>query len=429
MIAAPFEFLAALDGPGLIAMFWHALFLEIPRYALPGALVALVHVLNPRPGARRDDAGAAFPAGRRPRVTLLLPGHNEADRLDAAIASISRQSWRPDEIVVVDDGSSDAMADKARALKRAGYVDRVFSTRLRAGKSAAANLGLRHATGDIVVIADVDTTYDDDAFERLVAPFADPAVGAVAGNLGVRNWRASTVTRWQAVQYLESISLGRRVTDMLGILYIVSGAFGAFRREALEAVGGWDVGPGEDADITVKMRRAGWRVRFAPDAWSLTDVPETVPALVRQRLRWNRSLVRIRMRKFGAILDPRQAAFTLRNALGVIDVLFFQLIMAASFAVYLLWVFLTYGDGGWLVLAAASLIYAGLGLVTFLAAAAVSGEYGRLSLLPEAVTYGLFNSFFLRFVRLYAAVDELVFRHSYADDYVPPKVRERTERF
>ncbi|MCR9219865.1 MAG: glycosyltransferase family 2 protein [Alphaproteobacteria bacterium] len=420
MIDEPLNYLLSLNAQEFVRMFWHTLFIEIPRYLLPGALIALGHASH-RP--RRTVAGGPT----APRVSVLLPGHNESARLELAVQSMRLQSRPPDQIIVIDDGSTDGMGALARRLKREGAIDLALSTRLRGGKSAAANLGLGYATGEVVVIADVDTTYDDDAFERLVAPFDDPACGAVSGNLGVRNWNEGLIARWQTIQYLLSISLGRRVTDMLGILYIVSGAFGAFRRTALEQVGGWDVGPGEDADITVKLRQAGWRVQFAPEAWALTDAPETLTALVRQRLRWNRSLVRIRLRKFGRILNPRRDAFLLRNAMGVLDVLFFQVVLAASFLSYLIWLFWTYGSFAWIAVAAVSMFYVGLGTIGFLAACAVSGDYGRLRLLPEAMTYGLFNSYFLRFVRLYAALDELIYRHSYDDDYVPQKVRERTE--
>lgn len=411
--------LLSLGALELLAMFWHLVVLEVPRYLLPGVVVALL------------DAVARPPRGAVPReltVSVLLPGHNEAQALERSVRSIHAQSRRPEQIIIIDDGSTDGMAAVARRLQRAGWIDIVLSTRLRAGKSAAANLGLLYASGDVIVIADVDTSYDDDAFARLLEPFVDPRVGGVAGNLGVRN-ATTLIARWQAVQYLESISLGRRISDLFGILFIVSGAFGAFRRRALEQVGGWDVGPGEDADITAKLRRAGWHVRFAPEAWSLTDVPETLPALVRQRLRWNRSLVRIRMRKFASLVSPAQASFRLRDALGVIDILFFQLVMSVSFAAYLVWVFATYGSLAWTVLLCASLVYMALGLLSFLAACAVSRHRARLDLIPEALTYGLFNSYLLRFVRLWAVLDELLQRGSYRDEYVPDKVRARTVRY
>ena len=92
--------------------------------------------------------------------------------------------------------------------------------------------------GEIVVILDIDTTLDRDALEMLVPYFSDPRVGGVGGDLGVRNGGASVVTRCQQIEYLIAISLGRRIGDLLGLLTIVSGAFGAFRRCAVLGVGG-----------------------------------------------------------------------------------------------------------------------------------------------------------------------------------------------
>ena len=143
----------------------------------------------------------------------------------------------------------------------------------------------------------------------------------MTSNIGVRNARVSLITRHQAIEYAISISLGRSIQDVLGILSIVSGAFGAFRRSAIEEVGGQDVEVGEDADLTMKLRRAGWRIRFAPGAHALTDVPETVSALIAQRLRWDRGLITIWMRKFRGVFDPRQSTFRLIDVAALADVL------------------------------------------------------------------------------------------------------------
>ena len=82
-----------------------------------------------------------------------------------------------------------------------------------------------------------------------------------------------------------------------------------------------------------------------------------------------------------------------------------------------------------MLIVAVSSVYVVLGMLSFVMAAAVSGWYGRMSLLPYALSYELFNAYFLRFVALIAYLDELVWRHSYDDDYVPRRVRERTERY
>jgi biofilm PGA synthesis N-glycosyltransferase PgaC len=73
----------------------------------------------------------------------------------------------------------------------------------------------------------------------------------------------------------------------------VSGAFGAFTKDALDRVGGWDIGPGLDGDITVKLRKLGYKIVFEPDAVCQTNVPNTFKKLVKQRLRWDKSIVTI----------------------------------------------------------------------------------------------------------------------------------------
>ena len=283
--------------------------------------------------------------------SVILAGHNEAKPCAPASKALAEQTILAElgaiEVIVVDDGSTDRMLDVALDLQREGKIDKVLRLEQRGGKSAAVNLGLSVCTGDIVVISDIDTTFDRDAFAELLGYFADPRVGAVSGNLGVRNAYASLITRYQAIEYAIGISLGRCIQDVLGILSIVSGAFGAFRRAAIEQVGGQDVEVGEDADLTMKLRRAGWRIRFAPDAHALTDVPETVSALISQRLRWDRGLVTIWMRKFRGVFDPRQSTFRLIDVAALADVIGFQVLLALVFPVYLVWLLLlSWRSGG-----------------------------------------------------------------------------------
>ena len=297
------SFLRSLDAKSLILLFWYTTLLEIPRYVI-GALVTTAIVLWWRPvRAAASDL----------TLSVVLVGHNEQRPLRACVEALAEQTVLADggvmQVVVVDDGSTDRMTDVARALQREGKIDTLLRLEHRSGKSAGVNLGLSACRGDIVIIADVDTTFDRDAFAEMLAYFADPSVGAVSGNIGVRNLSASLMTRVQGIEYAIGFSLGRRVADALGILSIVSGAFGAFRRNAIRAGGPTDVEVGEDADLTMKLRRAGWRIRFAPEANALTIVPETVATLIAQRLRWDRGLVTIWLRKFRGAFDPRESTF------------------------------------------------------------------------------------------------------------------------
>jgi len=413
-------FLGSLDFVSLVLLFWYSVLLEGPRYMI-GAIAAAIAVLSERPRQPPDT---------NLTVSVILAGHNEARSLRACVSGFAEQTLSERnrlQVVVVDDGSTDGMADVAHELRGEGLVDEVIRVTHRGGKSAAVNLGLEVCTGDIIVIADIDTSLDRNALAVMLGYFAnDPRLGAVGGDLGVRNECASLVTRCQAIEYGISVSLGRRVADMLGILSMVSGAFGAFRRSAIEGVGGQDVEVGEDADLTMKLRRAGWRIGFAPEARALTQVPETVSSLIAQRLRWDRGIVTIWLRKYRAVFDPRQSTFRALDVLASLDVLVFQFLLPLVFPVYLVWLWWHFGAFAIILLGATVLGYLIVDLVAVIAAAAVRVErpLGVVIYLPIYTILRLV----LRIVRLIAIFQELIFRTSYRDPYVPARVMRRAAR-
>ena len=190
-----------------------------------------------------------------PDVCVILAGLNEAETIGSTLASVW-DSYPCLEIIVVDDGSSDGMADLAGEF--AARHDNVLVLRKphRGGKSSALNFAIPFTEADIVICVDTDSQLEPNAIFEIVQPFADPQVGAVAGTVLARNGGVNLVSQLQAAEYLRSIFLGRMLSSRLGILGIVSGAFGAFRREAIMATGGWDVGPGEDGDLVLRLRKS-----------------------------------------------------------------------------------------------------------------------------------------------------------------------------
>lgn len=417
------SFLSSLDTISLLLLFWYMAVLDVPRYTIGTIVIAAVALFS-RPHTH-------YAVRSRPNVSVLLVGHNEEHALRACVASLWEQTIAREpgrmQVIVVDDGSTDAMFEVARELQADGKVHEAFRLTHRGGKSAGVNLAIGAARNDIVIIADIDTTFDRDAFEIMLRYFDDPEIGAVSGNLGVRNENASLVALHQAIEYKIGISLGRRIMDGLGILSIVSGAFGAFRRDALEAVGRQDVEVGEDADLTMKLRRAGWRIRFAPGALALTDVPMTLSALTAQRLRWDRGLITIWARKFRSALDPAQPTFRLGDAFAIADILLFQIALTLVFPAYLIWLFYTAGDLAFTVLVASLLVYALLDVLAFLTASALDG--GRsLGLLVYLPFYSVMQFSIMRGIRIVAIMQELIFRSSYRDPYVPERVMQAVER-
>ena len=413
-------FLSSFDFTSIVMLFWYTTLLEIPRYTI-GAIIVPAVMLS---------MGRRKPVYSDLSLSIVLVGHNEEKPLRMCLESLGEQTikstCRGFQVVVVDDGSTDKMSEVAKALQREGKIDEFLRLEQRGGKSAGVNLALSRCTGDIVVISDIDTTLDRNALAELVGYFSDPAVGAVSGNLGVRNQSASLMTRFQAIEYTIGLSLGRCIGDALGLLAVISGAFGAFRRVAIESIGGQDVEVGEDADLTMKLRRAGWKLRFAPEAYALTDVPESVSAFIAQRLRWDRGLITIWSRKFRGMLDPRLATFRLTDAAAIIDVILFQVILAIAFPIYIIWLLYYFGLLALTIVGATLIGYALLDALVFVGAAAI-GLRTPLSLVLYLPLYTFLQTVLVRPVRLIAIAQEFIFRSSYRDPYVPRRVMNQVE--
>jgi cellulose synthase/poly-beta-1,6-N-acetylglucosamine synthase-like glycosyltransferase len=170
------------------------------------------------------------------------------------------------------------------------------------GKAAALNYGIQQTNAEVVVCIDGDTVLLPDAIERLVRPFADPTVGAVAGTVYVGNQK-NLITRFQALEYTMSQNLDRRAFDHFNAIGVVPGAIGAWRRQAVTDVGGYSSDTlAEDADLTVSLERRGWKVTYEPKAWALTEAPESLRGFLKQRFRWMFGTLQVAYKHSGALL-------------------------------------------------------------------------------------------------------------------------------
>jgi poly-beta-1,6-N-acetyl-D-glucosamine synthase len=173
-----FWFLHSLDRASVIYLFWYTIIFEIPRYTIGTVIVITARLWVRAPPPLKTDF----------KLSVILAGHNEVKPLRPCIEGLAEQTILADlgaiEVIVIDDGSTDRMLDVALELQREGLIDKVLRLADRGGKSAAVNLGLSSCTGDIVVISDIDTTFDRSAFAEMMGYFADPRVGAVSGNIG-----------------------------------------------------------------------------------------------------------------------------------------------------------------------------------------------------------------------------------------------------
>ncbi|NMO53910.1 glycosyltransferase [Actinoplanes sp. TBRC 11911] len=218
-------------------------------------------------------------------VTIVVPAYNEEKNIGAAVTSLAQsQHGGGVEVVVVDDGSTDSTADEIKKLK----LPNVRLVQVpNGGKANALNTGMAFASNELIVMVDADTVVDPDSIHRLIQPFADETVGAVAGNVKVVN-RRGLLGKWQHIEYVIGFSLDRRLYDTMGCISTIPGALGAFRRKALTQVGGLSEDTlAEDTDLTMAIQRAGWRVVYEESAKAYTEAPASLGQLWKQRYRWS----------------------------------------------------------------------------------------------------------------------------------------------
>lgn len=273
----------------LLLVFGVVSFIEIGFYwiffiaiilAMSRLTVILILAAIQRFNRRRHRPGYA------PAVSVVIPAFREEAVIVPTVKSLLAQEYAGTiEVLVVDDGSPD---DTYGAAQRAfGDNPRVrILTKPNGGKASALNYGIQYAKGEIIVALDADTLFDPDAVTYLIAPLADPHVGAVAGNAKVGN-RINLVTRWQALEYITSQNLDRRAFALLDCIMVVPGAIGAWRKSLVLEVGGFSNDTlAEDQDLTLSISRGGYRVAYADRAIAWTEAPDTLGGLAKQRFRW-----------------------------------------------------------------------------------------------------------------------------------------------
>ena len=273
---------------------------------------------------------------------MIIPTFNGGSGLERTIASLHRQTLRPVEIIVIDDGSTDqtrAVALRARAL---GTVDMVLCHGTRCGRSPAINAAARFASGDLLLTVDADTVFEPTAVARLAAVFDDPRVGGASCNIAISNERESLWTGLQSVEYMMSISAGRSVLDIAGAIGCLSGA--------CAIIGAWrSCGKGAWTSALAKIQST--RCGFAGSATLFAScrtpgrkrmVRRRDLNLLRQRARWDRDALQIRFMMYGELgLFHRYER--LPDTLQRLDFIIFDLVPTLSLPFYLVYVVLLYG--------------------------------------------------------------------------------------
>lgn len=303
---------------------------------------------------RQEHIGRAEAVSQRlaPGVALIVPAYNEEAGIVPAVQSMLSLRHPRHEIVVVDDGSTDATFQRlCAAFDLVGvdkdvpqdipidveilgvYVPEDGRTRLtvvrkvNSGKTDAVNTGINAASEPLIAIVDADSLLDPDALVAVAEPFAEDPVRVIATGGVVRAANGCQVidgrvvniampksryARIQIIEYLRAFLLGRSGWSRLGCLILISGAFGMFRRDILVQLGGLDTGSiGEDFELVMRMHklmrdtRRDYRIEFVAEPIAWTEVPTSTRVLRAQRRRWHRGLFEVLWKYKGMLFRPK----------------------------------------------------------------------------------------------------------------------------
>ena len=227
-----------------------------------------------------EDPGAEFNKG----LSVIIPAYNEEKTIGATIQAVLGNGYPMDklEIIVVNDGSTDNTADVVKTYKNV-----VLFNKLNSGKADSVNKAIQKSKHEFVAIIDADSYPIKDSLKEIMKYFADEKVGAVTGACMVKN-KNNLLEKCQAMEYV-LIAWTRKTLDALHSVFVTPGSLSAYRKKALEDIGGgFDKNiMTEDIEIAWNLLRHKWKTRMATRAKVFTSAPSKFKPWYNQRIRWN----------------------------------------------------------------------------------------------------------------------------------------------
>ncbi len=260
---------------------------------------------------------------KQPAISIIVPAYNEEVTSIQTIQNLLQLEYPNFNIIFIDDGSTDNTF-KNVCNTYSNHKQVQLFTKQNGGKASALNYGIELCTTDFVLCIDADTVLLPNALTEIMRFFYNDNIGAVAGNVKVGNQK-NILTKWQAIEYITAQNIDRRAFDYVNGIAIIPGAIGAFRKEAILKAGGFTSDTlAEDCDLTIRINTCGYVVRNCNTAIAITEAPETVSALLKQRFRWNYGVMQ-------SFWKNRKACFNIQHKglgfFGLPNILLFQIII------------------------------------------------------------------------------------------------------
>lgn len=242
-----------------------------------------------------------------PTISILMPAFNEEEVIEPALRNLLSLNYENYEVIMIDDGSTDntvAIVEDVVARKNPRRIPIRIIAQSNAGKANALNTGLIHASGEFIMCVDSDSRITANSLLSGLRYFQNPRIAAVAGNIVVAN-QTNLLTWFQHLEYLISQNFLRRGLSLFGVVTVIPGPIGLFRKEAISQAGGYSEDKNmfaEDADLSVRLLALGWYISSDEKMQAYTEAPDTINSMLRQRYRWKRGIYQVLKTNFYSLI-------------------------------------------------------------------------------------------------------------------------------
>lgn len=264
--------------------------------------------------------------------SILIPMYNEKLVIENCLNGIVNLNYQELEVLFINDGSTDktfetlhkhlmfVQSDRPKqgilthekikgVYQSAKYPTIWVIDKDNGGKADSLNAGIEFARKDIVITLDADCILEQTSLNEMNRAFSDDSIVAagglvkivqgfiISGNNFIPNFKTPKLISFQVVRYLTSFYMNKITQSKLGSLTVISGAFGAFRKDILFQANGYRQTVGEDMDITLRIQELigtvlkGKRITFIPEAVCYTECPSNLKNLFKQRIRWQKAFI------------------------------------------------------------------------------------------------------------------------------------------
>lgn len=267
------------------------------------------------------------------KITVLIPCYNEELTIKQCILSVLDQSRKADEIIVVNDGSSDSTQKILRSF--GDKIREVNLSKKTGNKSIAQEKGLKHVKGDIFITTDGDTVLHPDFIKNIIKEFKNPKVAASAGY--VKSIKQNWLTGVRQIDYLISQEIHKKAQSIVDALYVIPGCAAAYRTKQFKKHISFDHDTlTEDLDFTYKFHKKGLKVTFCDKAVVYTQDPTRFNDYVIQLRRWHGGNWQNLVKHYQVLNKPGNALqLTLTYLEGVTFPLLLALALILNFKVFM----------------------------------------------------------------------------------------------